>query len=236
MATANNQRHHDKNGGGPRKNHRSARLAAALFGLAVPLLALWPRGASAQSPVRPEIARALASEIRQVAPPTIPDRAYNPEAAARSRPPLALPGEGLEDIGKLASRNSEAQPFAFSERPTELEVRQARVFGEPLAPLSEADPGTPQGADGSPAGPEEAALAQALKAFAQRKSRDDFGPFEGFLAKHPESRWNASLLTNVGLARRQAGWFEKAGEDWETAWRLCLDNASRGGEIGRAHV
>jgi len=111
-----------------------------------------------------------------------------------------------------------------------MSERQARVFGEPLAPLSEADPGTPQGADGSPAGPEEAALAQALKAFAQRKSRDDFGPFEGFLAKHPESRWNASLLTNVGLARRQAGWFEKAGEDWETAWRLCLDNASRGGD------
>lgn len=85
----------------------------------------------------------------------------------------------------------------------------AQVFDEPLVPIG-----------GKPTPAENAALAVALGAHAQRTSPDQFSNLTGFLAQHPESPWRAALLTGLGLEYYQAAYYSRALEAWREAWAL----------------
>jgi RHS repeat-associated protein len=97
--------------------------------------------------------------------------------------------------------------FAFSADPTDGELITARCFEEPLVPLP-----------GNPLLNENADLAQALIAFHQ--APQDVAPLTAFLTQHPDSRWKASLLANLGLLYRSHGRWSKALAAFEDAWDL----------------
>ena len=97
----------------------------------------------------------------------------------------------------------------FSSNPSEAEIFMAQVFDEPLVPIG-----------GKPTPAENAALAVALGAHAQRTSPDQFSNLTGFLAQHPESPWRAALLTGLGLEYYQAAYYSRALEAWREAWAL----------------
>jgi YD repeat-containing protein len=96
--------------------------------------------------------------------------------------------------------------ITFSANPTDMEIMHAHIFADQLVPVK---PGTPQ---------EDQDLAQALTAFLQRTTSDDFSAIAGFLDSHPQSVWRISLLTELGIAYRQTGWFSKALACWQEAW------------------
>ncbi len=65
---------------------------------------------------------------------------------------------------------------------------------------------------------EDAALTKAAAAFSARSKIDDFSALTGFLAAYPNSGWNPSLLTNLGLQYLHYGYYSKALEAWQGAW------------------
>ena len=85
----------------------------------------------------------------------------------RTVPKVSSPKTGLE----------------FSPSPTTQEIFRARVFEEPLVPVG-----------GEPNADENATLAAALLGYAKRSGPDDFASLMGFLERHPNSPWRASLL------------------------------------------
>jgi YD repeat-containing protein len=97
----------------------------------------------------------------------------------------------------------------FSEMPADAEITRAHIFAGPLLPIGTTTPQDNQD------------LANALMAFLHRNNSDDFAAIEQFLETHPESAWRASLLTDLGLAYRQTGWFSKALACWDEAWQLA---------------
>ncbi|HMJ67077.1 MAG TPA: hypothetical protein VK615_17165, partial [Candidatus Binatia bacterium] len=97
----------------------------------------------------------------------------------------------------------------FADPPTEAEIFRARIFGEPIVPMSK-----PSTAD------ENRALAQALLAFLDRANNEDLAGLLGFLSQYPDSTWRASLLLNLGILYRKTGYFRRALAAWEEAWRL----------------
>ena len=82
----------------------------------------------------------------------------------------------------------------FSAAPSDLELTTARVFQEPLVPMST-----------SAVAGENLALASAIKAFKNASVGDgksgtekqNLAPFEKFLADYPSSRWVPSLQVNL---------------------------------------
>ncbi|MGH9392178.1 MAG: cysteine peptidase family C39 domain-containing protein, partial [Vicinamibacteria bacterium] len=74
--------------------------------------------------------------------------------------------------------------------------------------------------DGTMVEEENQALARALTSFLHREDAEDFSSLEGFLAENPTSRWRASLLMNLAVVYRQAGYFSRAEtaltESWES--------------------
>src|SRR5205807_5404334 len=77
---------------------------------------------------------------------------------------------------------------ALSATPSAEELFRAHVFEEPLVPIG-----------GEPNPSENAALAAALRGYAQRNGPDDFSSLSDFLDQHPKSPWSAALLTDLGL-------------------------------------
>ena len=104
--------------------------------------------------------------------------------------------------------------------PSAEDFFQVRVFAEPLVPIG-----------GIPAPDENAALAISLRQFVARGVNEDAAALEAFLASHPGSKWNASLLCNLGTMYYRTGAFSKAVEAWGRSWEL-----SKGAEdeYGRA--
>jgi len=96
---------------------------------------------------------------------------------------------------------------AFSASPSDLELRQARVFEEPLVPIGRATTAA-----------ENSALARAIDTYVQRGGGEDVSPLERFLADYPETPWRGSLLTDLGIVYRRTGYFSKALAAWEGAW------------------
>ena len=95
----------------------------------------------------------------------------------------------------------------FSADPTDRELTRARVFDEPLIP------------DGTnPGGTENLALATALTQYLSGGGRDHVLPVLQFLSTFPDSRWRASLMTNLGIVYRRTGYFSRALSAWEDAW------------------
>lgn len=102
---------------------------------------------------------------------------------------------------------------SFSDPPSAQEIFRARVFPEPLVPVG-----------GATSGREDAALAAAILAYVRAPSREDFSAFQGFLQSHPGSSWRASVLANLAVAYRQAGYFSRALEAAQEAWDLARDS------------
>ena len=66
---------------------------------------------------------------------------------------------------------------------------------------------------------ENAALAQAVAAYERRRDLDDFSSLTGFLSAYPRSAWRVAVLTNLGISYLHYGYFSRAIEAWEAAWR-----------------
>ncbi|TDU80785.1 intein/RHS repeat-associated protein [Prosthecobacter fusiformis] len=97
----------------------------------------------------------------------------------------------------------------FSAAPQDSELQLATMFPDRLVPM-----GTTEVEN------ENADLGATLKLFAARTSYEDFTMLETFLQQHPSSRWNASLLLNLGLMCYDTGHLSQALQYWEGAWNL----------------
>lgn len=99
----------------------------------------------------------------------------------------------------------------FSDRPSTQEISMARVFDELLVPY------------GTPTDSENADLAQAILSFKNQKDQEDVSTFEEFLRGNPQSAWQVSLLVNIGSHYRKYGYFTRALDAWDQAWKLAKD-------------
>ncbi|HWY53045.1 MAG TPA: RHS repeat-associated core domain-containing protein [Terriglobales bacterium] len=117
--------------------------------------------------------------------------------------------------------------------PVNLALRTAGVFEEPLV------------ATGITLSSEDLALAEATATYKTQTVPDDFTVFDRFLAEYPQSNWRVALLTNLGLAYYHYGYFSKAIDSWEEAWKegrgatsaeakALVDRAV--GELARMHA
>jgi RHS repeat-associated protein len=107
----------------------------------------------------------------------------------------------------------------FSAAPAPVEFFNARVFDEPLVPIG-----------GEPSLAENAALAAALREYAQRGGPDDFSALTSFLERYPRSPWRAALLTGLGLEYYNTAHYSQALEAWSRAWTLAKDAADPAGK------
>ncbi len=106
--------------------------------------------------------------------------------------------------------------LSFSAAATDLEISTARVFHEPLVPMS-----------GSSIEGENLALADAIKAFKAKNNVDDLSAFENFLAKYPKSRWAASVKANIGEIKFRSGYLSEAMNLWSDAWQAAKAERDR---------
>lgn len=98
----------------------------------------------------------------------------------------------------------------FSDAPSDQEFLHARGFPVALLPMG-----------GRITTPEENRdLADAILAHWRGKPERKIEVITGFLDKHPQSPWRASLEAGLGVDYRQAGYFSRAITAWENAWRL----------------
>ncbi|MBK9774260.1 MAG: hypothetical protein IPP57_26145 [Candidatus Obscuribacter sp.] len=95
----------------------------------------------------------------------------------------------------------------FSTAPTDLEISTARVFQEPLIPMS-----------GAAQDNENAALVSAIKAFKLKSDTEDLSAFEDFISKNPKSRWIPSLRLSLGQVYYSNGYLSNALTQWRMAW------------------
>lgn len=98
----------------------------------------------------------------------------------------------------------------FSAAPTDTELQLATDFQDRLVPMS-----LPV-IEG-----ENLVLAGTLQQFVTRARHEDLSMLEAFLLQYPSSRWNASLLLNMGLERYSTGYLTQALMFWESAWSLA---------------
>jgi RHS repeat-associated protein len=110
----------------------------------------------------------------------------------------------------------------LSADPTDLELTTARVFQEPLVPMS-----------GNPLSGENVALASAIKAFktapasAAGKDKQDLAPFEKFLADYPKSRWVPSIQVNLAQIKFKSGYLSEALSLFLSAWEGSKNETDR---------
>ena len=92
---------------------------------------------------------------------------------------------------------------------------------------------------------EDMELAEAVSSYNARGEADDLSALAQFISKHPDSGWNVSVLTNLGLLYYHYGYFQKAIDSWHSAWesgkqitdphaRVVVDRAV--GELARMHA
>lgn len=87
-----------------------------------------------------------------------------------------------------------------------------RVFEEPLVPVG-----------GAPTPAESAALAEALIAYRERRTPDDFSSLTRFLERHPKSAWQAAVRTGLGIEYYHTAHYSLALAAWREAWELAKD-------------
>lgn len=95
----------------------------------------------------------------------------------------------------------------FSATPTDLEITSARVFHEPLIPMS-----------GKESGAENADLVKAIKAFKAKNDLEDLSAFTSYIESNPDSRWVPSLAASVGEIKFKTGYLSDAITLWTLAW------------------
>ncbi|HIA53570.1 MAG TPA: LysM peptidoglycan-binding domain-containing protein [Candidatus Melainabacteria bacterium] len=98
-------------------------------------------------------------------------------------------------------------PRALPIHPTDLQLQAARVFEEPLIPMT------------SPAvAGENDALAAAIQQFKAAKNVENVSALTSFLKSFPKSRWAPAVQLNLGLLRFQSGYMTEALQLWKAAW------------------
>ncbi len=120
----------------------------------------------------------------------------------------ASPDKPVVPNRTLPKVNPPKTGLEFSAIPTSQEISEEWIFEERLVPIGETS------AD------ENAALATALLAYAKRSGPDKFASLTGFLEKHAQSAWRASLLTCLGLEYYKTAHYSRALEAWQEAWAL----------------
>lgn len=96
-----------------------------------------------------------------------------------------------------------------SSAPTVDDIFLLRVFEEPLVPIGAA-----------PSGQENAASSAAVAAYGHRDAPDDFSALTDYLETHPDSAWNAAILTGLGFECFNTGHYSRALKAWKRAWEL----------------
>jgi RHS repeat-associated protein len=121
----------------------------------------------------------------------------------------------------------------LSTAPSDLELTTARVFQEPLVPMS----------TNAVAG-ENAALASAIRAFKSASAASSSGtaatqagsdatdklnlaPFEKFLADYPSSRWAPSVQVNLAEIKFKSGYLSEALSLFRSAWEGAKNETDR---------
>lgn len=104
----------------------------------------------------------------------------------------------------------------FSDAPGDQEFMEKRVLAQPLVAMG-----------GATTAQENRELARALTSYRASSNRTDFSHIERFLDAHPKSAWRVSLLANLGLMYRNSGYFSRALETWEEAWKLGRSEKDR---------
>lgn len=107
------------------------------------------------------------------------------------------------------------EPRPLPEHPTDLDLRLARVFEEPLIPMS-----------GSPVPGENDALANAIRSFKTANDPENISAFNAFIQQFPQSRWVASVRLNLGLLRLESGYLSEALQLWTAAWNASKNEES----------
>src|SRR4030095_1779176 len=97
--------------------------------------------------------------------------------------------------------------LAFSVNPTDAELTTARIFPEPLVPMS-----------GKPVPGENQALARALAAFKAKNDPEAVSDLTRFLGSYPTSRWGSSVQLNLGMLRHETGYLSDALAYLKSAW------------------
>lgn len=142
-------------------------------------------------------------------PASIPSVLVQPPPEAFASPPNA-PSLTKRPVPVFSSP---ARTLDFSAAPSDREIIDTRLFEEPLAPV------------GSVLVPSDnAQLAQALSAFSH--ATQDLAPLVSYIESHPQSRWKAALLTNLGIIYRNHGYWSKALTSWEASWGLIKNETS----------
>lgn len=77
-------------------------------------------------------------------------------------------------------------------------ITRKRIFSEPLEAI------------GKPSAEEDRDLEAALGKFARSTLRDEFSALTDFIAVHPKSSWEMSLLSELGEKYYRTGHFSKA--------------------------
>jgi RHS repeat-associated protein len=98
----------------------------------------------------------------------------------------------------------------FSALPTDAELEGVSLFSERLVIIGQ-----------KTSSPENRALAAAITTYSQGKDKENVTPLTTFLDQYPQSGWNASLLTNLGIIYRAHGYYSRALTAWKQAWTLA---------------
>lgn len=132
-------------------------------------------------------------------------------ALAAPQPPMPPSVPKISQTPKSVRRGPKSlkpvTPRVLPAHPTDLDLRAARVFEEPLIPMSSA-----------PIAGENDALAAAIQQFKSGKNAENVAPLMTFLKNYPKSRWTPSLQLNLGLLRFQSGYMSEALQLFKTAW------------------
>lgn len=114
---------------------------------------------------------------------------------------------------RIATANQQPVKIAtLPAHPTDVELTAARVFEEPLIPMT-----------GPAVEGENDELAKAIAAFKIKNDPANVSAFTSFIDRFPKSRWTPSIQLNVGLLRFQAGYISQAMELWKSAWEASKD-------------
>lgn len=139
------------------------------------------------------------------------------DAAQQSSKKVAQPPKNNTPIRKGQHKLGPVSAVRkFSSNPTDLEISTARVFLEPLIPMSS-----------QPVAGENLAIASAIDTFKSRKALDDISAFTTFLSNYPHSRWRASIEQNLGNDRFRQGYLSQALKYWQSAWELSKSESKR---------
>jgi len=145
----------------------------------------------------------------------LPTASFAQNAQEKSKPVAAPRQEAVPPPPVKVNKSVPAvrPPSAFpqfSASPTDQEIFQARVFDEPLVPMS-----------GVTSATENRDLSESLLAYLKGGNPEDASAIWRFLRENRRTPWRASLLTNLGVVYRRTGYYSKALAAWQEAWALA---------------